>query len=57
MPNRVGLRRLPSGSPRRMFNGLMFLNVGVQDSKSNMVDANTKMVPHMINNAIVQENG
>jgi len=29
----------------------MFLNVGVQDSKSIIVDASTKVVPHMTNNA------
>jgi len=38
-------------------NCLMFLNVEVQDSKSSIVDASTKVVPHMTNNAIVQENG
>jgi len=35
--------------------GLMFLNVGVQDSKSNTVDASAKVVPHMTNNVIVEE--
>jgi len=29
----------------------MFLNVGVQNSKSNIVDARTKVVPNMTNNA------
>ena len=45
--------------PAEDVNCLMFLNVGVQDSKSesNIVDASTKVVPHMTNNAIVQENG
>jgi len=38
-------------------NCLMFLNVGVPNSKSNIVDLSTKVVPHMANNAIVQENG
>ena len=36
-------------------NGLMFLNVGVQDSKLNIVDASTEVVPHMTYNVIVQE--
>jgi len=35
-------------------NSLMFLNVGVQDSKSNIVNASAKVVP-MTYNVIVQE--
>jgi len=42
--------------PAEDVNCLMFLNVGVQDLKSNIGDVSTKVVPHMTNNAIVQEN-
>ena len=34
---------------------LMFLNVGAQDSESNIVDASAMAVPHMTYNFIVQE--
>ena len=43
--------------PSEDVNCMMFLNVGVQNSKLNIVNASTKVVPHMANNAIVQENG
>ena len=43
------------GESAKDVNSLMFLNVGVQDSKSNIVDASTEVVPHMTYNAIVQE--
>ena len=43
--------------PAADVNCLMFLNVGVQDSRSNIVDASTKVVPHMTYNAIEQEDG
>jgi len=43
------------GEPAKDVNRLMFLNVGVQDSKSNIVDASTKVVPHVTYNTIVQE--
>ena len=43
--------------PSESINCLMFLNIGVQNSKSNIVDASTKVVPHMANNDIVQEDG
>ena len=33
----------------------MFLDVGVQDSKSNIVDASAKVMPHMTYNIIVQK--
>jgi len=33
----------------------MFLNVEVQDSESNIVDASAKVVPHMTYNVIVEE--
>jgi len=36
-------------------NSWMFLNVGVQDSKLNFVNASAKVVPHMTYNVIVQE--
>ena len=41
--------------PLEDVNSLMFLNVGVQDSKSNSFNASAEVVPHMTHNAIVQE--
>jgi len=41
--------------PAEDVNGLMFLNVGVQDSKSDIVDASAKVMPHMTCNIIVEE--
>jgi len=41
--------------PAKDVNNLMFLNVGVQDLKSNSVDVSAKVVPHMTYNVIVQE--
>ena len=41
--------------PAKDVNSLMFLNVGVEDSKSNIVDASAKVVSHMTYNVIVQE--
>ena len=40
--------------PAEDVNGLMFLN-GVQDSKSDIVDASAKVMPHMTCNIIVEE--
>ena len=41
--------------PAEDVNCLMFLNVGVQDSKSDIVDASAKVMPHMTCNIIVEE--
>jgi len=51
MPNRVGLRRLHSED----VNILMFSNVGVQDLKSNSLNASAEVLPHVTHCAIVQE--
>jgi len=55
--NKYGTEAATFREPTKDINCLMFLNVGVQDSKSNIVDASTTVVPHMIYNAIVQEDG
>ena len=41
--------------PAEDVNGLMFLNVGVQDSKSNIVDTSTQVMPHVTCNIVVEE--
>jgi len=43
------------GEPAEDVNSLMFLDVGVEDPKSNSVNAGAKVVPRMTHNAVELE--
>ena len=44
--------------PTQDINSLLFLNIGVKDTKSDSFDARAEVVPHMAHDhAVVQEDG